>query len=252
MSRRLFLLSAAALPIGCAANRESRRDGGLTPASPTVRQPVVGQSWRYAKHDIFTKALVDTQVDAVTAVGSTVELGSSTEGRTGAEAPATDSLRWIRKYFDHPSSGRMLPGEVQDPWGRVVVDPHWNQVQVYETPIPLWPTRLEPGWHTHIVTKYKTSNAAGLPWEQTMKAEEWQSIAVPAGRFTALKYVNVINFASSDPSRTDSVRREAIWFAPEIGRWVARESHGTYYFDESVADDQNNESGYRWELLAWT
>ena len=146
----------------------------------------------------------------------------------------------------------MLRGEVHDPWGRILVDPHWNQVQVYETPVPLWPTRLEPGWHTRIVTQYKTSNAAGLPWEQTMKADEWQSITVPAGRFTTLKYVNVINFASSDPARANSVRRETIWFAPEIGRWVVRESHGTYYFDESVADDQSNESGYRWELLAWT
>jgi hypothetical protein len=33
---------------------------------------------------------------------------------------------------------------------------------------------------------------------------------------------------------------------------VARESRGTYYFDESVADDQNNESSYRWELLKYT
>jgi len=27
----------------------------------------------------------------------------------------------------------------------VLVDPHWDLVQVYKTPIPLWPMQLQPG-----------------------------------------------------------------------------------------------------------
>ena len=84
-----------------------------------------------------------------------------------------------------------------------------------------------------------------------MKAEEWQTITVPAGQFRALRFVNIINFQASDPHRSASVRHETIWFAPEVGRWVARESSGTFYADDSFDDQSNNESGYRWELLAW-
>ncbi len=249
ITRRFFLLSTAALPIGCSI---SRRQPELTTPSPTVRQPVVGQSWRYSKHDLFTGALVDIQDEQIASVDRTVEINSRTESEKDEPAARTGSLNWIRKYFDHPRTGGPLPSEVQDPWGMVLVDPHWSQVQVYETPIPLWPTQLQPGWQTHIKSKYRTSDEAGLPWAQTMKAEAWESITVPAGQFKALRYINDINFTSSDLSRANSVRRETIWFAPEIGRWVARESRGTYYFDESVADDQYNESSYRWELLGFT
>jgi hypothetical protein len=37
-----------------------------------------------------------------------------------------------------------------------------------------------------------------------------------------------------------------------VGRWVARESSGTYYIDDSAGDTPYNESAYRWELLEWT
>jgi hypothetical protein len=49
-----------------------------------------------------------------------------------------------------------------------------------------------------------------------------------------------------------SIRRETMWFAPEIGRWVERESVGTYYLDDSVDDTSLNESSYRWKLSEWT
>jgi hypothetical protein len=45
---------------------------------------------------------------------------------------------------------------------------------------------------------------------------------------------------------------ETIWFAPEVGRWVVRESTGSYYMDDSSVDTPYSESGYRWELLEWT
>ncbi len=58
----------------------------------------------------------------------------------------------------------------------VAVDPHWGQVQVYETPIPLWPTVLEPGWVTRISTDYKTpADQAARPWDQTMRAQAWET-----------------------------------------------------------------------------
>jgi hypothetical protein len=68
----------------------------------------------------------------------------------------------------------------------------------------------------------------------------------------ALRYINVINFQSSDVGRADSVRRETLWLAPEIGRWVARETRGTYYLAQSVSDDEHDENSYRWDLLGWS
>lgn len=249
ITRRLFLLSSAALPVACSLDRNAADSG---PTAAAVRRPAIGQSWRYAKQDVFTRAVVQTEVEEIIAVDPAIEISSRAEGDSRADSAETASKSWWRKYFHHPQEGRSLPGEIQQPWGEVRVDPHWRQVQVFDQPIPLWPVSLQPGWKYHVNTKYKTSDEEGLAWAQTMKAEAWETIVVPAGQFKALKYSNLITFTSSDSSRTGSVRRETIWLVPELGRWAARESTGTYYHDESVDDQQLNESGYRWELLSYT
>jgi len=65
-----------------------------------------------------------------------------------------------------------------------------------------------------------------------------------------LRYANVINFRYTNVSeRVAAQRLETIWLAPEIGRWVARESFGTFYQD---VGERFHESSYRWELLDWT
>ena len=253
VTRRFFLLSSTALSVGCAIRRP-RTDASAQPA-PSVRQPVVGQSWHYAKHDVFTRAIVDDQVDRVATVDHSVEIDSSYRTATDENAAKP---RWtaalLRKYMAHRDNpAGVLPSEIQDPWGMVAVDPHWSQVQVYETPIPLWPTQLLPGWQTRISTKYETpAKQDGLAWEQTMKAHAWETISVPAGQFRALRYTNMIQFQNGDSARKDSVRQETLWFAPEVGRWVVRESTGSYYLDDSVVDQPYVESGFRWELLEWS
>ncbi len=255
ITRRLFLLSSAALPLGCATRRSGVAQSGAS--APAVRQPATGQSWHYAKHDLYTHALIDDQIDTVAAVGQTVDIDSRTEaGQSATAAKATWGTSWLRKYVPHhdkPPAGP-LPDEVQDPWGKVLVDPHWGQVQVYESPIPLWPAQLTPGWHTYINTKYKTPNheVDGLPWSQTMTAQEWETVNVPAGRFRALRFINKIGFRSTDFSHTAAQRQEKIWFAPEVGRWVARESSGSFYIEDSSVDTPYDEPGYRWELLEWS
>jgi hypothetical protein len=215
----------------------------------------VGQSWRYAKHEFYTRALVDDELDRVAAVGGTIEIDSSSEAdkRTNEATPAWGTT-WLSKYIPHreiPTGP--LPSEVQEPWGSVLVDPHWGQVQVYEQPIPLWPASLTAGWKQFFRTRYKTpSNEQGLPWEQTMAAHGWETVSVPAGQFKTLRFTNMISFRSTDFSHADSQRQETVWFSPEVGRWVARESTGSYYIDDSSVDTPYDEAGYRWELLAWT
>ncbi len=251
VTRRYFLLSAIALSAGCAA----RRSAQPAAAAPPVRQPAVGQSWRYAKHDFYTGALVDDQIDRVAAVDGTIEIDSSTEANQHKDADsAAWGIGWLSKYIPHRETATgPLPSEVQEPWGSVLVDPHWGQVQVYERPIPLWPKSLAAGWREFFRTKYKTpSSEDGLPWDQTMAAHGWETVRVPAGQFKSLRFTNMISFRSTDFSRADSQRQETIWFSPEVGRWVARESTGSYYIDDSSVDTPYNEAGYRWELIEYT
>ncbi len=253
VTRRSFLLSAAALSAGCASRRNAASEPP-TPA-PSVRQPAVGQSWRYAKQDFYTRKIIDDQIDRITAVGSTVDIDSQSEASTAAKNEhSTWGTAWLSKYIPHSAPpDAALPSEIQEPWGKVLVDPHWSQVQVFETPIPLWPIQMQPGWKFHVNTKYKApGNQDGLPWDQTMTARGWETVTVPAGTFKALRYENLINFRSTDFSRDAAQRMETIWFAPEVGRWVVRESTGSYYINDSSVDTPYNESGYRWELLAWT
>jgi hypothetical protein len=248
LTRRDFLLSAAALSIASAGREAIGGERG----GAKVREPALGQSWRYAKHDFVTGAMVDTQVDRVSAVGQSIEIESHSE--TTKDEPFTYpswGASWLQKYMSRGRPAGPLASEVQEPWGMVLVDPHWTQLQVYENPIPLWPAQLRPGWSTTVSTYYKIpdSNDA-LPWQLTMNAHKWESITVPAGHFTALRFTNLINFRYTNISgRNAAQRKETIWFAPEIGRWVVRESSGT--FRQDVAEEFN-ESSYRWELLSWT
>jgi hypothetical protein len=232
--------------------REPGSDAPRLPAR-NVRQPAVGQTWHYAKRDIFTREVVDDQVDHVASVDHTVQIDSRFEASAKAEKPKWGA-KLLRKYTGHHETpAGPLPSEIQDPWGMVQVDPHWSQVQVFETPIPLWPTQLEPGWQTHIVTNYKTPNDEDSRyWDQVMKAQAWETVTVPAGKFKALRFTNYIKFKDGDFSRDNSVRRETLWFAPEVGRWVIRESQGSYYVADSTIMQPYNESGYRWELLEWS
>jgi hypothetical protein len=140
----------------------------------------------------------------------------------------------------------------QAPWGMIWIDPHWEEIQVYDKPVPLWPPQLRPGWSATIYTPYETPQAPdeALPWQLTMHAHGWESLAVPAGHFSALRYHNLVDFRFTNVSeRVSAQRGENIWFAPEIGRWVARESWGTFYQD---VGERLHESSYRWELLRWT
>lgn len=253
VTRRFFLLSSAALSAGCAIGRPA--SDGSAPAAQNVRQPAAAQSWRYAKRNVYTGKVVDEEEDRIVAVNGSVQIDSSYKS-TGKERPAPKG--WgadlLRKYMVQPAahSGE-LPSEVQDPWGMVVVDPHWGQVQVYEMPIPLWPAQLQPGWQAHVATRYKTpADEGSLPWDQTMRAQAWETVTVPAGQFKTLRFTNEIKFTHPDLLRTDSIRRETVWFAPEVGRWVARESNGTYYLADSTIVQPYNENGFRWELLQWS
>jgi hypothetical protein len=248
-TRREFILSVGTVSVGCVAC------GTTTPAPsgppPVVRAPAEGQSWRYAKRDYFTGSILDTQIDRVSKIGKSVEIESRSE--TFADKPITFPSwgeRWWKEYMNTDTNFAPAPTEVQKPWGMIVVDPHWSELQAFEKAIPLWPERLRPGWSMTVGTQYMIPDShETMPSQLTMSARRWESITVPAGRFTALHYYNIIDFRFKNASeRTAALRQENIWFAPEIGRWVLRESRGI--FREDVGTEVK-ESSYRWELMSW-
>jgi hypothetical protein len=247
-TRRDFIFLAATASVGCVA----RGTKSSAPSAPIVRAPAVGQSWRYAKHNYFTGKVVDTQIDRVTKIGTSIEIESHSE--KGGDKPITLPSwgeSWWQEYMGTDTAIARAPTEVQKPWGMLIMDPHWSEPQAFETAIPLWPSQLVPGWSTTVGTYYKNPESEEtMPSQLTMRAQHWESITVPAGHFTALRYYNIINFRFSNASdRTAAMRQEDIWFAPEIGRWVVRESRGNY---REAVGYEIKESSYRWELLSWT
>ncbi len=252
-SRRNFLLlGAAAASHGC-VSRGAPIARGPAPLI-TVRAPEVNQSWRYAQYEHFTGKRVDTSIDRVTAVGRAIAVASRSETQENdpIKYPSWGAA-WREKYLDGVVSSSSFPGpnELQQPWGTVLLDPHWTQLQAYENPIPLWPAELRPGWSTTVFTYYKVPDIDDrMPWQLTMQAQGWESITVPAGTFRTLHFYNVIDFRYSNASEREAAQRfEHVWLAPELGRWVRRESRGI--FRESVGYEVK-ESSYRWELLEWT
>jgi len=253
LTRRYFLGAAATLPLGCALRHTGTENAPAN--AETVREPAAGQSWRYSKHDVLSGAFLDTQVDRVETIGDTVSIDSRSEtGVNDKHGHSAWGLAWLRKNLGSHKPNVSDSSEIQRPWGKILVDPHWSEIQVFETPIPLWPAELRPGWHTHFDTEYKTPShdGDGLPWDQTITAHAWETITVPAGQFSALRFSNQINFTSTDFGRAACKRQETIWLAPQVGRWVKRESIGTYYLSESVDDTQAYEPSFRLELLEWT
>ena len=256
MSRRLFLMCSAALPLGCGF--APTQLGGRTAAIPagvkTVRSPAAGQSWRYARRDAFTGQFLDYEIASVSQVNGAIQVHREKElGEENTASSGGWGVEWLKRHRPAPPQGsQALASEVQEPWGHILVDPHWDLVQVYKAPIPLWPQELRPGWRMLLNTAYKTpADDAERSWQLTMHAHGWETIRVPAGEFVALRYMNRINFTHSDEMRYDSIREESIWLAPEIGRWVARVSTGTYYINDSAIGQPFNENPVRWELLSW-
>jgi hypothetical protein len=230
-TRRLFIAASALGPIGCGI--PISRDSGIPVAAPmpmpAVRPPQIGQEWRYLERDFFSGQTRGTVVERISSLGKTITVSRSDE------------------------NGTPLPSEIQGPHGMAITDPHWGKVLNFNPAIPLWPEKMSSNWNKEVFSKY---NISGYPqnkneWQLNMSAHGWEKITVPAGEFIALRFQNLINFENDDPNVVNCIRRETIWFAPQSGRWVARESSGSF----QIAGQYGAvllENSTKWELLSWT
>lgn len=197
---------------------------------PQVRAPQVGQQWVYNVRNVFNQELVDVVTEKVVFVGSQIRIE-----RSGLKAGP-------------------LPDEIQEPWGYVLQDPHWNPPQRFLKPLPLWPEQLVPGWSGFYRNRYQV---VGFPendyyWGLNISSLQWEGVTVPAGQFPTLKYSNVSPyFTSNDFARVNNVRNEDVWFSPEIGRWVIRRSSGQYLWSGMTWGSALWEDYLEWELVSW-
>ena len=230
--RRILVLLSPALLVACIAGQPYPTSTPLPQPTnlPKVRAPQVGQQWVYNVRNVFNQELVDIVTERVASIGPQVRIE-----RSGLKA------------------GR-LPDEIQQPWGYVLQDPHWNPPQKFLKPIPLWPEQLVPGWSGFYRDRYQV---VGYPdndyyWGLNITALQWEGVSVPAGQFPVLKYQNEAPFfTSNDFSRVANYRQEDVWFAPEVGRWVIRRGYGRYLWGGMFWNDALWEDYLEWELVSW-
>ncbi|MBU3557462.1 hypothetical protein ICN18_07455 [Polynucleobacter sp. Ross1-W9] len=230
LSRRTFITSAALVPVACGVPLSYERGTPVAQPNPlpTVRAPQVGQEWTYVKRDVFNGKIQGIITERVASVASTIVI------------ERTDQ------------DGGQLPSEIQGPWGIVQLDTSWPRLISFKPPIPLWPQELSSTWSKQLNTKYSLGEYSGnsLSWQEYMGAHGWEQITVPAGTFLTLRYQNLINYESEDDNKVNCIRKETIWFAPSIGRWVARESSGSYRIQGQIGAEIL-EASYQWQLTAY-
>ena len=229
---RLLFLVLPVLLVACISAQPYPTGLPLTqPVNPPVmRPPQVGQEWVYNVRNVFNQEIIDVVTERVVSVGSQVRI-------------ERESMK----------NGR-LPDEIQEPWGYVLQDPHWNPPQRFLKPIPLWPQQLVNGWSDFFSNRYQV---VGYPdndyyWGLSITARRWERVKVPAGEFNVLLYQNVIpRFTSNDFARIANVRDEDVWLSPEIGRWVIRRSSGQYLWSGMSWGSPLMEDYWQWELVSW-
>ncbi len=230
LSRRTFIASATLAPVACGIPLSYEH--GIPVAQPKilppVRAPQIGQEWVYIKRDVFDGKIRGILTERVASIGETIVIDRMDE------------------------NGGRFASEIQGPWGIVQLDASWPRLMSFRPPIPLWPQELTESWSKQFNTKYSLGGYSenSYNWQQYMSAQGWERITVPAGTFIALRYQNLINYESNDDNKTDCIRKETIWFAPSIGRWVARESSGSYII-VSQGGMPILEDKFQWQLTSY-
>jgi hypothetical protein len=229
LSRRTFIASAALAPVACGSLSYERGIPVSPPKPlPAIRPPQVGQEWTYIKKNVFDGKTLSVINERVASIGSTIVLE-----RMDAE-------------------GDRLPSEIQTSWGMVATDTQWPRLLNFSPSLPLWPEQLSTTWGKQFITKYSVAgySESRMNWQEYMSVQGWEKIIVPAGDFIALRFQNLINYESDDPNKTDCIRKETVWFAPQIGRWVAREASGSYQIQGRLGA-VILEGSYQWQLSAY-
>lgn len=230
--KRRSLLALLALPTGCAIQylpplaASNIVSGG--PAG-SVRAPAVGQSWTYSQFNFYNSQLIDTVKEEVVDVDGGIRISRRSKNNTD------------------------LGDEFQPVWGQVIQDPYWDFLQTYETAMPLWLDNLTVGTSQSIDTHYQSGTSSFRYWiSAKTTVTGWEKVVLSSGTFETVRIERFIRQNHRDISRIDTVRRETLWLAPQIGRWVARETNGEFRITGRRGGWIGREDHFRWQLESWT
>ena len=233
INRRSALLAALALPAGCTIQPLAPLPTTAIPPPPTpgsLRPPLVGQGWTYRKLNFFNSSVLDVVQETVASVASTIDVDRQGQG------------------------GVALPDEKHVAWGDLLRDPAWDYPMTFEAPVPLWPPALAVGAKASLNTYYRMDGGSIRFWIQVYCAVRgWERVTVSAGAFDTLRIERLIRLDHQDHTRVETLRRDTIWLAPELGRWAARETAGEYRVagTSRVWPSYSLEDHFRWELTEW-
>lgn len=225
ISRRTTLAAGLALLTGCAAPPQGTERAEPVPA-PRVH---AGDRWRYRRTDMYT---------------------GLARGEILATVTATAPTLVVEQTLDGTPAGR----ETYDGAWNVVDEPIYELAQTFLTPTTIVPAGAIPGQRVSSVRRYRLP---GQPdnayyWGELLRVIGWESIDVPAGHFTALRIERQITFESPlSWQRLDCVRRDVIWYAPEVNRWVRRWTEGSWRLP-GFTRPQVREDKIDWQLLEYT
>lgn len=230
--KRRSLLALLALPTGCAIQylaplaTTPLRSGASVGA---IRPPALGQSWTYQKFNFYNSQLLDTVKEELVSLDGGVRIS-----------------RRSQKNLD-------LGDELQPVWGQVKQDPYWDSLQTYEAPLPLWLDNFAIGTSQSNTTHYRSGSASFRYWISVKTTVVgWETLVLPSGTFETVCIEKLIRLTHPDISRLDTLRRDTLWFAPDIGRWAARETDGDFRIPDRRHSWTGREDHFRWQLQSWT
>ena len=193
---------------------------------PAVRAPAPGQRWVYRVLNFYNGEVVDTVQEQISGL---------------------DPITLSRRSARHGE----LPPEIHAAWGQVRQDPLWDWVQTYDTPVPLWPGSLALGAEQAIHTGYHAGTGSfKLRIGVHTRVGGYERVRLASGEFDTVRIDKFIRLTHHDSTRQNFTRRDTLWLAPGIGRWVARETQGEYWGSERPPN-LYREDRLRWEIESW-
>ena len=195
---------------------------------PLILTTSLGKSWTYQKFNGYNSQRLATERDEVVAL---------------TPHPV------VRRRSDADPA---LQEEHHAAWGEVVADPCWGRVMHYEQPLPLWLAANTLGQRHLIRTHYRFAESDFRYWidVQTV-ATGWETVHLTHGSYRTLRMEKYIRLQHEDPWRLATQRKDVLWLAPDIGRWVVREISGEFIIPGDLGSD-GREDHFRWELTAWS
>ncbi|NTV11952.1 MAG: hypothetical protein HGA47_14465, partial [Zoogloea sp.] len=221
----------AVLAQGCAGTHADL-PGGPLPAPPVIAR---GDRWNYVERNGYNHL----QVGEVRFVASEAQ-----DGRLVLSVTGSGTL--LSAIAGNPREIYNCPWNVEE-------DAVYDRLNDYQPASPLVPWQAQPGDDRRDDSQVlRPEDRARDRWQVVTRFAGWERIKVPAGEFAAARIERSIFFDHPSFFRTDSERRETLWYAPEVKGWVRREWSGSYRMRGNDWFDRDREDWIVWELESYS